>query len=65
MKTPYDSLAKMCANCTGYMTKMTTTPIYGKNTLYFFFSGIKRPMDLVYSIVDKGPTRFAQMMNLG
>ena len=64
MKTPYNSLAKMYANCTGYMTKMTTTPIYGNNTLNFFFSGTKMPMDLVYSIVDEGPTRFAQMMNL-
>ena len=28
MKTPYDRLAK---SCTGYMTKMATMPIYGKN----------------------------------
>ena len=30
MKTPYDMLAKIYTNCTGHMTKMATTPIYGK-----------------------------------
>ena len=30
MKTPYDRLAKIFTNCTGHMTKMATTPIYGK-----------------------------------
>ena len=30
MKTPYDRLAKIYTNCTGHMTKMATTPIYGK-----------------------------------
>ena len=33
MKTPYDRLAKTYPNCSGHMTKMTTTPIYGKKTL--------------------------------
>ena len=65
MKTPYDRLAKIYTNCTGHMTKIATTPIYGKNPLNIFFSGEKRPMDLVCSIGDVGPTRFAQMMNLG
>ena len=46
MKTPYDGLAKMYTNCTGHMTKMTTTPIYGKNPLNILFSGTKRPMAL-------------------
>ena len=30
MKTPYDRLAKIYTNWTGHMTKMATTPIYGK-----------------------------------
>ena len=42
MKTPYDRLAKIHINCTGHMTKMATTPIYGKNPLNIFFSGTKR-----------------------
>ena len=49
------------------MTKMATTAIYGKNSLNIFFSGTKGqwPWDLVCSIGDVGPTRCAQMMNLG
>ena len=46
MKTPNDKLAKIYKNCTGQMTKMATTPIYGKNPLNVFFSGTKRPMAL-------------------
>ena len=46
MKTSYDRLAKIYANCTGHMTKMTTTPIYGKNPLNIFFSGTKKSMAL-------------------
>ena len=67
MKTPYDRLAKIYTKCTGHMTKMATTPTYGKNPLNVFFSGTKRPMawDFVYGIGDVGPTRFAQMINLG
>ena len=66
MKTPYDRLAKICTNCTGHMTKMATTPIYGKNPLNIFFSETKGqwPWDLVCSIGDVGPTRFAEMINL-
>ena len=30
MKSPYDRLAKFCTNCSGHMTKLATTPIYGK-----------------------------------
>ena len=45
MKTP-DRLAKIYTNCTGHMTKMATTPIYGKKLLNVFFSGTKRPMAL-------------------
>ena len=45
MTTPYDWLAKIYTNCSGHMTKMATTPIYGKNSLNVF-SGTKRPMAL-------------------
>ena len=44
LKTPYDRLAKIYTKC--HMTKMATTPIYGKNPLDVFFSGTKRPMAL-------------------
>ena len=46
MMTPYDRLAKIYTNSTGHMTKMATTPIYGKNTSNVFLSGTKRPMAL-------------------
>ena len=46
MKTPYDMLAKIYTNCTSHMTKMATTPIYGKNPLNVFISGSRRPMAL-------------------
>ena len=45
-KTPYDRLAKIYTKCTGHMTKMATTPIYGKTPLNVYFSGAKRPMAL-------------------
>ena len=44
MMTSYDRLAKIFTNYTGHMTKMATTPIYGKNPVNVFFSGTKRPM---------------------
>ena len=46
MTTPYDRVAKICINCTGNMTKMTTMPIYGKNPLNILLSETKRPMAL-------------------
>ena len=46
MKTPYDRLAKIFTNCTGDMAKTAIMPIYGKNPLYIFISGTKRPMAL-------------------
>ena len=66
MKTPYDRLAKIYTNCTGHMTKMATTPIYGKKPFKYplFEPKGQWPWDLVCSIGDVGPTRFAQMMNL-
>ena len=46
MKTPYNKIAKIYANCYGHMTKMADMPIYGKNPLKIFFSRTKRPMTL-------------------
>ena len=46
MKIPYDRLAKIYTNCTGHLTKIATTPIYGKIPLNIFISGTKRPMAL-------------------
>ena len=53
MKTPYDRLAKIYTNCTGHITKMATTPIYGKTSLNIFFSGTKRPMALGLGMLHK------------
>ena len=66
MTTPYDWLAKTYTNCYGHMTDMAIIPIYGKNSLN---SSSLEPKahwlwDLVCSIEDVSPTRFAQMMNL-
>ena len=47
MTTPYDRLAKIYTKSTGHMTKMATTPTYGKNSLNVFISGTKGPMALV------------------
>ena len=33
MKTTFDNVAKIYANCSGHMTKMADMPIYGKNPL--------------------------------
>ena len=46
MTTPYNWLAKIYTNCSGHMTKMATTPIYGKYYLNIFFYGTKRPITL-------------------
>ena len=54
LKTPNDSLAKLYTNCTGHMTKMATTPIYGKNHLNIFFSGTKRLMAMGLGMWDWG-----------
>ena len=35
MKTTYDRLAKIYTNCTGHITKMATTSIYGKKSFKF------------------------------
>ena len=47
MTSPYNLLAKIYTNCYGHMTKMATTPIYGKNSLDIFFSRTKKPLALV------------------
>ena len=54
METPYDRLAKIYANCFCHMTKMATTPIYGKNRLKVFFSRTRRLMTLGLGIQHKG-----------
>ena len=46
VKTPYKKVAKIYSNYLGHMTKMATTPIYGKNHLKIFFSRTSRPMTL-------------------
>ena len=50
VKTPYDKLATIYAKYFGHMTKMTATPIYGKNPLKIFFSRTRRPMTLGLSM---------------
>ena len=58
---------KVCSSGSGHMTKMATTPIYGKNPIKIF-SRTRRLMTLglgMYSIGDVGPTKFVQMMVLG
>ena len=67
MTTLYDWLAKICINCYGHMTKMAATPINGKNYLNIFSLEPKHqwPWDLLCSIDDVVPTKFAQMMNVG
>ena len=53
------------------MIKIFTMPIYGKNPLKIFFSGLERsnivhvPWKLSMSIGDSGPTRFIQMVITG
>ena len=68
MKTPFDKLAKLYANCFGRMTKMAMLPIYGKNPLNIFFPKSGRPMTLGLGNLALGmcsPTRFAQILILG
>ena len=45
MKTPKDEETKVCSNGPGHMTKMATTPIYGKNS-FKISSRSGRPMTL-------------------
>ena len=46
VKTPYDKLIKIYTKYIGYMAKMATTPISGKNLLKIFFSRTRRPVTL-------------------
>ena len=43
VKTPYDKFAKIYTKYFGHLTKMATTPIYGKKT-FKIFSRTGRPM---------------------
>ena len=45
VKTHNDKLAKMYTKYFGHMTKMTATPIYGKNPLPIFYR-TRRPVTL-------------------
>ena len=67
MKTPYNKLAKIYANCFGHMAKMADMPIYGKNPLKASSPEPEgwRTWDMVCNIWDVGPTKFVQMMTLG
>ena len=46
MKTPYNKLAKIYANCIGHMAKMADMSIYGKNPLKIFLFRTRRLMTL-------------------
>ena len=46
MKTPYDKSVKIYTKYFCHMTKMTATPIYGKNLLKIFDSRTRRPVTL-------------------
>ena len=46
METPKDGGTKVCSNGPGHITKMATTPIYGKNPLKIFFSRTRRLLPL-------------------
>ena len=46
----WDGGAKVCLRGLGHMTKMATTPIYGKNPAKIFFSRTKGPMTLWLSM---------------
>ena len=68
MKTPYDRLAKIYAKCTGHMTKMATTPIYGKKPFKCLLLWNQKANGLgtwYVALGIVGPIRFAQMINLG
>ena len=45
METPWDGGTKVRSNGPSHMTKMATTPIYGKNPLTIF-SRTRKPMTL-------------------
>ena len=64
METPLVKVSKFMKNVNGYLTKVAAMPIYSKSPLNIF-SRTKRPMALVCTIGDVGPTRFAQLMDPG
>ena len=56
MEPQWDGGTIVCSWGLGHMTKMATTPIYGKNPSKIFFSRTKRPLNLwLGSIGDSGP----------
>ena len=54
MKTPYSKLAKIHTKYFCHMTKMTSMPIYGKNSLKIFFSRTRRPVALGLGMLHWG-----------
>ena len=58
---------KVCLSHQGHIIKMAAMPIYGKNTLKIFFSGIKGPMTLWLSMqhLYMGPVKFEKNDSLG
>ena len=46
IKTSYNKLVKIYANCFDHMTKMADMPIYGKNPLKIIVSRTRRSMTL-------------------
>ena len=46
VETPYDKSAKLYTKCVGHMTKMATTPIYGKTFKKSSSTRTRRPVTL-------------------
>ena len=63
METPYDRLAKLHTNCFGHMTKMATTPVFGKKPLNIFFTRTSRLMTLGLGIKHCGCRPFQVCTN--
>ena len=65
MEPPWDGVTKVCSNGPGHMTKMATTPIYGKNLKKSSPEPKGRwPWKLVCSLGCSSTTKFVLMMTL-
>ena len=53
----------MFINNPGHMTKMATTPIYGKNPSKFFFSGITGPISKKLGMKNRGLECYNMFIN--
>ena len=67
MELQWDVGMKICSNVPGHMTKMASSPIYGKTLQKSLCSKPRDwlPWNLVYSIAYTSTTKFVQMMTLG